>query len=39
LFRLVGIVQGHPRLDLRGAQIDTSDSIYILERLDFLEHS
>jgi hypothetical protein len=37
LFRLVGIVQGHPRLDLRGAQIDTSDSIYILERLDFLE--
>jgi alpha-1,6-mannosyltransferase len=37
LFRVVDVVQGNPRLDLRRARIATTDAIYILERRDFLE--
>jgi alpha-1,6-mannosyltransferase len=37
LFRVVDVIQGNPRLDLRRARVATTDSIYILERRDFLE--
>jgi alpha-1,6-mannosyltransferase len=37
LFRVVDVIQGNPRLDLRRARIATTDTIYILERRDFLE--
>ena len=36
LFRVVDVIQGNPRLDLKRARIVTTDTIYILERKDFL---